>query len=320
MIVAVHLAFGLAPGRVVVPGLVEAARPQQILRPQRLDRLAPGDRPAGEQQRLRKMLAHQIEVVDDDHDRAAFAMPALDQRDQVATRLGVDRIERLVEQDQLGVLHQHARKQRALQLAARQRVDRPLLEAVEADRRQRLRYRRAVLVGEASEQPALRPQAERNQIDDARRKGAVDFGLLRQIGDAGVAYVDDGSGHRLQHADDALHQGRFARTVGADDGGQRAGRDRPAQMMHGRMAVVAERQIFEDQARLCHRDHSRDSCPVADRIGREFICNVITSVNISAADCGDRKALAQRLLPCRLFSCRPSCVRRAAISTIAGTA
>ena len=66
-------------------------------------------------------------------------MPALDQRDQVADGLGVDRVERLVEQDDLGVLHQHAREQRALQLAARQRVDRPLLETFEADRRQRLR-------------------------------------------------------------------------------------------------------------------------------------------------------------------------------------
>ena len=61
------------------------------------------------------------------------------------------------------------------------------------------------------------------------------------------------AGHRLQHADDALHQRRLARAVGADDRRQRAGRDGAAEMMHGRVAAVAERQIAEDQARLRHR-------------------------------------------------------------------
>ena len=157
-----------------------------------------------------KMLAHQVEVVDDDHDGAALAVPALDQRDQVDDGLGVHRVERLVEQDDLGVLHQHPREQRPLQLAARQRVDRPLLEPFEADRRQRLRDRSAVFVGEAAEQSALRPDAERNEVDDACREGTVEFGLLRQIGDARIARVHDVPVHRLQHPDDALHQGRFA--------------------------------------------------------------------------------------------------------------
>ena len=93
---------------------------------------------ARQQQRLGKMLAHQIEVVHDDHHRAPLAMPALDQRDQVGDGPGVDGVERLVEQDQLRVLHQHAGKQRALQLAARQRVDRARFEAFEADRHQRV--------------------------------------------------------------------------------------------------------------------------------------------------------------------------------------
>ena len=72
-------------------------------------------------------------------------MPALDQRDQVDHRLGVDGVEGFVEQDDVGVLHQHAGKQRALQLAARQRVDAALLEALEADGGERPRNGVAVV-------------------------------------------------------------------------------------------------------------------------------------------------------------------------------
>ena len=173
----------LAPGRVVVPGLVEAARPEQVFRLQRLCRRPPGDRITRQQQRLGKMLAHQIEVVDDDHHRPLLAVPALDQRNEVGDRPRIDRVERLVEQDDLGVLHQHARKQRALQLAARQRVDRARLEPFQADRHQCTRHRRPVLRRVAAEQSALRPQAHRDEVDHPRRKAAVELRLLRQIGD-----------------------------------------------------------------------------------------------------------------------------------------
>ena len=84
------------------------------------------------------MCAHQFEIMGDDHHRAAFAVPALDQLDQVADGLGVDRIERLVEQDQVGILHQHAGEQGTLELAARQRVDGAFFETFEADRHQSL--------------------------------------------------------------------------------------------------------------------------------------------------------------------------------------
>ena len=83
------------------------------------------------------------------------------------TVLGVDGVERLVEQDDLGVLDQHAGKQRALQLAAGQRVDRACLEALEPDRHQRLRHRSAVFLGEAAEQAA--PAATGPSRRDRRR-------------------------------------------------------------------------------------------------------------------------------------------------------
>ena len=55
-----------------------------------------------------------------------------------ADGLGVDRVERLVEHDHARVLQQQPREQHALHLPARKRADRPLLEAGEADGRQRL--------------------------------------------------------------------------------------------------------------------------------------------------------------------------------------
>ena len=68
-------------------------------------------------------------------------------RDQVAHGARVDGVERLVEQDQPGVLQQHAGEQRPLQLAARERIDAARLEAGEPHRCERpvdrLRGRRA---------------------------------------------------------------------------------------------------------------------------------------------------------------------------------
>ena len=112
------VAFRLAPRRVVVPCLVEAARAQQVFGLQRFRGFPPGDRLARQKQRFGKMLVHEVEVVNGNHDRSLLAVPALDQRHQVDDRLGVDGVERLVEQDDLRILHQHAGKQRPLQLPA----------------------------------------------------------------------------------------------------------------------------------------------------------------------------------------------------------
>ena len=88
----------------------------------------PGHRLAGEQQRLGEPLADQIEVVQHGQHGPALAVPAPDQVEQIARGPGVDRGERLVEQDQARILQQQPREQDALQLAARQRADRPRAE------------------------------------------------------------------------------------------------------------------------------------------------------------------------------------------------
>ena len=55
---------------------------------------------AGQQQRLREMLPHLLDVVQRGDDGAPLFVPAFDQDDEVGDGLGVDGAERLVEQDQ----------------------------------------------------------------------------------------------------------------------------------------------------------------------------------------------------------------------------
>jgi hypothetical protein len=59
----------------------------------------------------------------------------------------------------------------------------------------------------------------------------------------------DAAGERLEHSDDALEQRRLAGAVRADHGHQRALLHRAVQMMHRRVAVIAERQVSELECR-----------------------------------------------------------------------
>ena len=58
-----------------------------------------------------------VEVVKHSGDRPAFAVPALDQEKEVLAGPPIDRGERLVEQDQLGILNDQAGEEDALELA-----------------------------------------------------------------------------------------------------------------------------------------------------------------------------------------------------------
>ncbi len=196
-----------------------------------------------------KFALHHIEVVQRRQHGALLAVPAPHQIQQIGGGLGVDRVERLVEHDHARVLQQQAREQHALHLAARQRADRPLLEAGEADRRERLLDRVAHLAADAAEQAGAAPQPHRHHVVDVDRKAAVDLGDLRQIGDVLRLQPPrvDRAGERLEHPDHALEQRRLAGAVRPDHRHQRAGCDRAVEMMHGRMAVVAERQIAKLQ-------------------------------------------------------------------------
>jgi hypothetical protein len=78
--------------------------PSRARRRQDGRRVAPGHRLAREQQRLRKIRAHEIDVVQRRQHRAFLAVPAPDQIEQVDRCLGVDGVERLVEHDHARIL------------------------------------------------------------------------------------------------------------------------------------------------------------------------------------------------------------------------
>ena len=84
------------------------------------------------------------------------------------------------------------------------------------------------------------------------REARIGRGLLRQVGDrpALQAVPVYPPLQRSQFAGDTLGQCRLAGTVGADDGQQTAGSDFAAQVVHGWMPVVAERQVVKAELRF----------------------------------------------------------------------
>src|SRR5262249_55008572 len=118
-------------------------------------------------------------------------------------------------------------------------------------------------------QAGMAPQPHGHHVVDVDRKRAVDLGRLRQVGDVlrAQAATLDAAGERLEHTDDALEQRRLAGPIRADHRDQRSGLDRAIEMVHGRMPLVAERNVAELQRRG-HRltpSSPRARCPTAPR-------------------------------------------------------
>ena len=211
---------------------------------------APGDRLAGEQQRLRKVRAHEVEVVQSGEDRASLAVPAPHQVEQVGDVLASMACERFVEHDHPRILQQQAREQHALHLPARERADRAVLETGKADGGDRRVDRARALRPMPPKDPGAAPKAHGHHVVDVDREGAVDLGGLRQVGDMlriGAAALD-AAGQRLKHADNALEAASTCRApFGPTTATQRAALHRAVEVVHGRMPVVAEREIAELQ-------------------------------------------------------------------------
>ena len=205
------------------------------------------------------MLAHLRQVVQHRDHGAAFLVPVLHQPHQVGGGAGVDRVERLVEQDHRRVLHQHTREQHALELADRELRDQPLLEAGQPDRRQREQRLCALRRGGAGEPADARPGAEHHDIEHAERKAAVDARLLRQVGQpvARQAAGAHAAGAGLHPARQRVEQRALAGAVGADHGGEGAGLEAAADVVHRRVMAVADGEIFDGDRRRRHHRWSR---------------------------------------------------------------
>ena len=99
----------------------------------------------------------------------------------------------------------------------------------------------------AAKQSGAAPKPGADKIEHRNRKAAVDIHRLRQIGDIPDIETakQDGARKRLEDADDPSKQRRFAGAVRADHRDKGAGGDRPVEVVHRRMPVIAQRDVPE---------------------------------------------------------------------------
>ncbi len=143
-------------------------------------------------------------------------MPTADQRQEIADGAGVDARERLVEQNDRRVLYDQAGEQGALELAARERPDRPLFAAREPDGGER-RLAGRPSAKQAAPGPEPPPQAHGHEIEHGEGKIPVDLGGLRQVGDGAVRRTAlDPPAKHPDLADEPFQQGRLASSVRPD--------------------------------------------------------------------------------------------------------
>jgi hypothetical protein len=98
---------------------------------------------------------------------------------------------------------------------------------------------------DAAENARRAPQAHRHEIIDMDREGAVEIGRLRQIGKPLALGQRQPALERRKRTGDALEQRRLAGAIGSHDRRQAAMGDLATEVMHRRVAVIAERQIVE---------------------------------------------------------------------------
>ena len=229
----------------------------QVLFAQNLRRRTPCHEFARQQERFGILLTNVFEIVQDADYRATFAIPAPHQRRQVANRIGVDSAIGLVKQYQRRILQYHPGKARPLQLAAGELADRPVFQSTQAHRRDRIfnaLFGRSI---EATEGTELGPQSQGDKIVNDDGETGIEGRLLGEVGDVFALQADqlDSPLHWPEFTDDAFEQRRFPGAIGSDKGQQAPGGYFALEMMHGRMPLVAKRQVIEADNSRCRRVH-----------------------------------------------------------------
>ena len=139
------------------------------------------DRALVEQHEPLGVLAGEREVVHRRHHGQAVAPQRVDELEHELLAAEVERRRRLVEQQHRRLLRERAREDRALQLAAAVRAERPFGEGLELEAAQRLCRRLAVATPLAAEIRDVRRTAEEDVLRDRQRRRRL--GLLRDAGD-----------------------------------------------------------------------------------------------------------------------------------------
>ena len=124
-----------------------------------------GDELARQHQRLRKVRAHRLEIMQHGKDRAPLAMPASDHADEIGHRARVDRRKGFVEEHQPRILQQEPREERPLHLTARERPDGAGFEPCQTHGRNRRGNALAMVPSEAPEGTDLAPETHGDEID-----------------------------------------------------------------------------------------------------------------------------------------------------------
>ncbi len=240
--------------RPVVKGLDHFSRPRKIFRRQRLVRSRPKKSFRAPAAGFRENCGAPC------RNRAARRRwcgpraPARDQRQQIAHGALVDGGKRFVEQDDgasWSIRRANSRRwvcpPDSAPIWRRSKPVRPT--AASASRT----FCASALLKPA-EQPDAAPKTHGGHVEHVDGKAEVDLRRLRQIGDfflfaRAAAPNSIAPPIGLTHADQRLDEGGLARAIGAADGEQRAGRNGPVEVMHGGMAVVAEREVAQGDRR-----------------------------------------------------------------------
>ncbi len=137
---------------------------------------------------------------------AAFHPPTSHQAHQVFGGALVDRRERLVEQDDGGILQQQAGKQGALKFADRKLLHRAFENILKSGGGGRLRHALKDFITRPAVRTKAPPSSKRNQLADFDRERPVKLSLLRQIREIMVVArrTHDGSGLQPQGPGDCL--------------------------------------------------------------------------------------------------------------------
>src|SRR6266568_4143633 len=116
--------------------------------------------------------------------RTPLGMPALHESQEFGRSSGIDSGEWLVEHNQARILGNQPGEQHALHLPAGKRTDGAALKARQSDCCDCRFDDVIILAGNAAEHAAAAPQSHRHHVVNIDWKRMVDFGYLRQIGDA----------------------------------------------------------------------------------------------------------------------------------------
>ena len=163
----------------------------------------------------------------DDGRLACVLQFAQDLRDNFAG-CGVDGIQWLIQQQQVGILGQRARQQGALLLPARQLADLPFSQIAQFHAGDGLVGGGPIGLARLAQPTQMDIPAGQDQLAQTHRELPIEVAALGQVGHALAGFLDrrakqpNGAVRQRQQPGSGFEQGRFARPIGANERDPRA--------------------------------------------------------------------------------------------------